>query len=42
MATPNPDLTKELARLPKKNEILRQERDLLKEATAFFVKETCR
>ena len=40
--TPNPDVTKELARLGKENEILRQERDLLKKATAFFVKETSR
>jgi transposase len=42
MATPNPDLTKELARLRKENEILRQERDRLKKATAFFVKKTSR
>jgi transposase len=40
VTTPNPDMTKELARLRKENEILRQERDLLKKATAFFVKET--
>ena len=40
--TPNPDMTKELARLRKENEVLRQERDLLKKATAFFVKETSR
>jgi transposase len=39
---PNPDMTKELARLRKENEILLQERDLLKKATAFFVKETSR
>ncbi len=30
--TPNPDMTKELARLRKENEILRQERDLLKKS----------
>jgi transposase len=42
VTTPNPDMTKELARLRKENEILRQERDLLKKATAFFVKETSR
>jgi transposase len=42
VTTPNPDTTKELARLRKENEILRQERDLLKKATAFFVKETSR
>ena len=42
VTTPNPDMAKELARLRKENEILRQERDLLKKATAFFVKETSR
>lgn len=42
VTTPNPDVTKELVRLRKENEILRQERDLLKKATAFFVKETSR
>jgi transposase len=30
VTTPNPDMTKELARLREENEILRQERDLLK------------
>ena len=30
----------ELARLRKENRILRQERDILKRATAFFAKET--
>lgn len=40
VTTPNMDVDKELARLRKENEILRQERDLLKKATAFFVKET--
>ena len=33
IAIPNPDMAKELARLRKENEILRQERDLLKKAT---------
>lgn len=42
VTTPNLDVNKELARLRKENEILRQERDLLKKATAFFVKETSR
>ncbi len=42
VTAPNPDMAKELARLRKENEILRQERDLLKKATAFFVKETSR
>ncbi len=37
VTTPHPDMTKELARLRKGNEILRQERDLPKKATAFFV-----
>jgi transposase len=40
LTTPDQDMTKELARLRKENEILRQERYLLKKATAFFVKET--
>ena len=39
---PNPDMAKELARLRKENEILKQERDLLKKAAAFFAKETSR
>ena len=30
--TPNPDMTKELARLRKENEVLKQERDFLKKA----------
>jgi transposase len=42
VTTPHPDMAKELSRLRKENEILRQERDLLKKATAFFVKETSR
>lgn len=44
-ATPLPvsdDPHKELARLTRENEILRQERDLLKKATAFFAAETKR
>jgi transposase len=32
----------ELKRLRRENEILRQERDILKRATAFFVKEGSR
>ena len=36
------DTAKELARLRKENELLRQERDLLKKATAFFARETSR
>lgn len=40
LSGPHPDVTKELARLRKENEILRQERDLLKKAAAFFAKET--
>ena len=42
LAGPFPDAEKELARLRRENEILRQERDLLKKATAFFAKETSR
>jgi transposase len=42
LAGPHPDAEKELARLRRENEILRQERDLLKKATAFFAKETSR
>src|SRR3954471_25056267 len=33
------DVTAELQRLRRENEILRQERDILKRATAFFAKE---
>ncbi len=40
MAGPHEDVTKELARLRRENELLRAERDLLKKATAFFAKET--
>lgn len=41
-APPHDDPRKELARLRRENEILRQERDLLKKATAFFAAETKR
>jgi transposase len=40
LSGPHEDTAKELARLRKENEILRQERDLLKKAAAFFAKET--
>jgi len=36
------DMAAELRRLRRENEILRQERDILKKATAFFVKEGSR
>ena len=36
------DVNLELARLRRENELLRQERDLLKKATAFFARETSR
>jgi len=39
LSGPHEDVSKELARLRRENEILRAERDLLKKATAFFVKE---
>lgn len=42
LSGPHADVSKELARLRKENEILRQERDLLKKAAAFFAKETTR
>jgi transposase len=35
-------VSRELARLRRENDILRQERDLLKKATAFFARETSR
>ena len=36
------DMVAELKRLKRENEILRQERDILKKATAFFAKEGSR
>ena len=39
---PDADVAAELKRLRRENEILRQERDILKRATAFFVKEGSR
>ena len=39
---PNEDIVDELKRLRRENEVLRQERDILKKATAFFVKEGSR
>lgn len=42
LSGPHEDTGKELARLRRENELLRQERDLLKKATAFFAKETSR
>jgi len=36
MSGPHDDVQKELKRLRKENRILREERDLLKKATAFF------
>ncbi|WP_433850450.1 IS3 family transposase [Brucella pseudogrignonensis] len=36
LSGPHEDMSEELARLRKENELLRQERDLLKKATAFF------
>ena len=39
---PHQDASNEIARLRKENDILRQERDLLKKAAAFFAKETSR
>jgi transposase len=41
MAAAN-DVTAELKRLRRENEILRQERDILKKATAFFAREGSR
>ena len=42
LSGPHEDVSRELARLRRENEILRQERDLLKKATAFFARETSR
>lgn len=42
LSGPHDDVEKELARLRRENELLRQERDLLKKATAFFARETSR
>ncbi len=36
MSGPHDDVHKELSRLRKENRILREERDILKKATAFF------
>src|SRR4051794_3465052 len=36
------EVTAELKRLPRENEMLRQERDILKKATAFFAREGSR
>ena len=38
LSGPHEEMSLELARLRKENELLRQERDLLKKATAFFVR----
>ena len=42
LSGPHEDVSQELARLRRENEILRQERDLLKKAAAFFARETSR
>ena len=42
LAGPHDDVSRELARLRRENELLRAERDLLKKATAFFAKEPSR
>ena len=39
---PGEDIVAELKRLRRENEVLRQERDILKKATAFFAKEGSR
>ena len=39
---PNEDVVEELKQLRRENEILRQEREILKKATAFFAKEGSR
>jgi len=38
----SPDMAAELKRLRRENEVLRQERDILKRATAFFAREGSR
>lgn len=38
LAGPHEDVTKELARLPKENETLRQQREILKRAATFLRK----
>jgi transposase len=40
LAGPHDDVQMELKRLRRENELLRQERDILKKATALFAKET--
>jgi transposase len=42
LAGPHQDTAKELARLRKENEVLRQEREILKRAATFFAKEGSR
>ena len=41
-ANTNEDIVAELKRLRRENEVLRQERDILKKATVFFAKEGSR
>jgi transposase len=38
--SPKEDINEELKRLRRENKILKQERDILKKATAYFAKET--
>lgn len=40
LAGPHDDMAMELKRLKRENELLRQERDILKKATALFARET--
>ena len=42
LSGPQDDVQKELVRQRRENEVLRQERDLLKKVAAFFAKETSR
>ena len=42
LSAPHEDMSLERARLRQENEFLRQERDLLKKATAFVVRQTRR